>query len=388
MRAMSVAAKADLARAGVDQAHDAARDRGFAGTGLADDAERLTAAQLEVDVLRGAHLAPAAEPAARRIGFAQLAGLQHHVGTGLHLTRQGPERGNRADEHACVFVLRALEHLVARAKLHQLAQAQHRHAVRDLGHHAEVVGDEQHARAVACLQFRDQAQDLRLRGDIQRRGRLVGDQQRRIEHQRHRDHDALALAARELVRVGGHHALRIGQRDLADDVENPFSSVRRIQAGMKPQHFVDLVAAGHDRVQRGHRLLEDHRHARGAQLAQPGFGRVSDVFIQQGNSPAHDRQVAGQQAHHALRDHRLARARFSDQADDLAPAYRERNARDGMGSLRSLGKSDAQGIQFKNSAHTRFAIFGSSVSRMPSPRMLTARTVTARKTPGKKMLCG
>jgi hypothetical protein len=37
---------------------------------------------------------------------------------------------------------------------------------------------------------------------------------------------------------------------------------------VKAQHLVDLVAAGHDRIQRGHRLLEDHRHARGAQLAQ------------------------------------------------------------------------------------------------------------------------
>ena len=38
--------------------------------------------------------------------------------------------------------------------------------------------------------------------------------------------------------------------------------------------------------------------------------------------------------------------------------------------------------------HPRFAIFGSSVSRKPSPRMFTASTVTARKMPGKKMLCG
>jgi hypothetical protein len=56
-----------------------------------------------------------------------------------------------------------------------------------------------------------------LRGDVERGGGLVGDQQHRFEHQRHRDHDALALAARQLVRVAGHHALGVGQQHLLDD---------------------------------------------------------------------------------------------------------------------------------------------------------------------------
>jgi hypothetical protein len=49
---------------------------------------------------------------------------------------------------------------------------------------------------VNALQFLDEQQDLRLGGDIERGGRLVCDQQHRIEHQRDGDHDALALAAR------------------------------------------------------------------------------------------------------------------------------------------------------------------------------------------------
>jgi hypothetical protein len=53
--------------------------------------------------------------------------------------------------------------------------------VGDLGHHAEVVGDEQHTRAMPSLDVLDQVEDLRLRGHVQRRGRLVGDQQRRFQ---------------------------------------------------------------------------------------------------------------------------------------------------------------------------------------------------------------
>ena len=39
------------------------------------------------------------------------------------------------------------------------------------------MGDEQHAGFGAALHFPDELEDLRLRGDVERRGRLVGDQQ-------------------------------------------------------------------------------------------------------------------------------------------------------------------------------------------------------------------
>ena len=47
-----------------------------------------------------------------------------------------------------------------------------------------------------------QRQHLRLGGDVQRRGRLVGDDDLGIVGERHGDADALALAAGELVRIG------------------------------------------------------------------------------------------------------------------------------------------------------------------------------------------
>ena len=46
-----------------------------------------------------------------------------------------------------------------------------------------------------------QVEDLRLDRDVERRRRLVGDQQLRLAGERHRDHRALAHAARELVRI-------------------------------------------------------------------------------------------------------------------------------------------------------------------------------------------
>src|SRR5258705_152184 len=111
----------------------------------------------------------------------------------------------------------------------------------------------------------------RLTSSAARTSLRAPNQPRLVEHQRHRDHDALALAARELVRVGGDHALRIGQRYFFNYFQNfPFSFTQG-KFSMKTQNLVNLIAAAHDRIQRGHRLLEDHRHARGAPLPQAGF---------------------------------------------------------------------------------------------------------------------
>ncbi len=70
----------------------------------------------------------------------------------------------------------------------------------DAGDDAEVVGDQHHAEAEIALELGQQAQDLGLHRDVERRGRLVGDQQLGFAHQRRGDHHALAQAARELVR--------------------------------------------------------------------------------------------------------------------------------------------------------------------------------------------
>ncbi|KAG1361592.1 hypothetical protein G6F61_014284 [Rhizopus arrhizus] len=77
----------------------------------------------------------------------------------------------------------------------------HHHAVGNLGHHAHVVRDEQHGHADFALQVPDQVDDLGLDGDVQRGRWLVGDQQRRLAGQRHRDHHALPLAAGQAERI-------------------------------------------------------------------------------------------------------------------------------------------------------------------------------------------
>jgi len=79
------------------------------------------------------------------------------------------------------------------ADLHDLAQDNHRDAVRDVPDHRQVMGDESRTSAQFLLQVVSRltpAPD----GDVQRGDRLVGDHQLRLEAPAPRDADALALA--------------------------------------------------------------------------------------------------------------------------------------------------------------------------------------------------
>ena len=112
---------------------------------------------------------------------------------------------------AGVGVPRPLEHLLDRPGLDDPAAVHHAHAVRDLAHDGQIVGDEQQRHPEPLLEVLQQLQDLRLDGDVERGGRLVGDQQVGLVRERHRDHHPLALAAGELVRIGAEALLGLAQ---------------------------------------------------------------------------------------------------------------------------------------------------------------------------------
>ena len=81
-----------------------------------------------------------------------------------------------------------------------LAEVHHHHAVGDVPDDVQVVRDEDVREPEVVLQVLEQVEDLRLDRDVERRDGLVADDQLRVDRERPRDADALALPARELVR--------------------------------------------------------------------------------------------------------------------------------------------------------------------------------------------
>ena len=189
------------------------------------------------------------------------------------------------------------------------------------------MGDEQHAGFLATLHFPHQLEDLRLRRDVERGGRFIRNQQCGIEHQRGCDHDALALAAGELMRIGVDHLLGIRQMHRAHDLEHALAAFFWIKRGVDLQHFPDLVADPLDRIERGHRLLEHHGHARAADRAQLGVRFGGQFLALQPDQTGLDlHRVLRQETHDRLRGDGFSGAGFAHDADDLIGADRDVDA--------------------------------------------------------------
>jgi len=86
----------------------------------------------------------------------------------------------------------------------ELSQVHHGHAVADVLHNAQVVGNEQVGQAKLLLEVLEEIDHLPPDRDVEGGDRLVADDQLRIQGQSPCDADPLALAAGELVWVAPH----------------------------------------------------------------------------------------------------------------------------------------------------------------------------------------
>ena len=116
-------------------------------------------------------------------------------------------------------MIRSIEEIADRPFLLNPRRVHDDDLVGDLGDDAEIVGDHDDRASELVLEAFHQVEDLRLRGHIERSRRLVGDQEVGVVDERHRDHHALAHAARELVRVVVDALLGARDADRLEELE-------------------------------------------------------------------------------------------------------------------------------------------------------------------------
>src|ERR1700677_2096570 len=241
------------------------------------------------------------------------------------------------------------------------------------------MGDEQHSHAELALQFLQQFQDLRLNRNVERGGRLVRDEEVRSIGQRHRDHHALALPARELVREGAQPGGGIGQAHLRQQFDHPLA--RRTDAALV--QFYDLADLSLDvvqRIERGHRLLKHHRNPRAARRAQFAIRHCQNVAaVEEDLAAGMARGGIWQQPHDRLRGDRFARAGFAHQRERLPALQREGDAIDDGVPLCALAEGDreiAHVEQRRGDAHEN-VFRGSKASRTASPMKISRDSINA-----------
>jgi len=165
-----------------------------------------------------------------------------------------------------------------------------------------------------AAQVGQQVEDLGADADVEHRDRLVGQQDRGLEHQRAGDHHALALAARELVRPAageGLGRLQPGVLQRAAHARGPLGLAAR--EPVHHQRLGDDLVDGHVRVQRLIGVLENHLDVP-AQLLQLGAAGVHDAASLE-RDLARGRLL---QAHQRQHQRRLAAAALADQRQHLA----------------------------------------------------------------------
>ena len=164
-----------------------------------------------------------------------------------------------ADMSAWVYgCSRLAEELAPVGQLGDPAEVHHRHPVADVLDDAHVVGDEDVGQPELALELLEQVQDLRLDRDVERRHRLVADDEVGLEDERAGDADALALAAGELVRVAPRVVrLEADQVHHLGDLLPPLGVAAE---AVDAQALADAVADRRPRVEAGVRILEDDLH--------------------------------------------------------------------------------------------------------------------------------
>ena len=187
-----------------------------------------------------------------------------------------------------VGMLGIREDIEHRAVFNHFAAIHDEHFVGDFGDDAQIVRDEQNGHAAFVAELAQDFENLSLDRDIERGRWLVGDEQLGIAGQGHRDHHALLLAARHLMRIGIDALFGIGNAHFAEQVDRPLASFGVRDMLMEDDGLGDLAADRVNGIERGHRLLEDHAHIFAADGTHLRFGELHQVFAQQGDAAGFD----------------------------------------------------------------------------------------------------
>src|SRR5262249_3683976 len=138
------------------------------------------------------------------------------------------------------------------------------HAIAEAGHDAQRMGDHHNRRLAVALELAHEVEDLCLDGNVECGGRLVGDQQVRLAQERHRDHDTLAHATGEFVRIRVEAASCLGNAHSIEHGNGRVPGLALVHVAVSHKHLGHLPADPQIRIERGHRILEDHGNAAAA----------------------------------------------------------------------------------------------------------------------------
>lgn len=221
------------------------------------------------------------------------------------------------------------EYIIHGPRLGNPAAVHHDNVVAHVGDDTQVVRDEDDGHAHLLLERVHELKNLRLDGDIQGGGRFVRDHDRGLAGESHCNDDTLAHAAGKLMGVFSDPDFRRGDADLAEHINRHLERLLSVGGDMQKKNLAQLSADRLDRIEGGHRLLEDHADAAAADATHFLWWKRREIpAVKQDLAAPNLAHRLWQQPHDRQRGHTLAAARFADDAKRAAPADRKADAVD------------------------------------------------------------
>ena len=182
------------------------------------------------------------------------------------------------------------------------------------------MGDQQHRGAQLAREMLEVIEHLALHGDVQRRGRLVGDQQPRPASQPDGDQSALAHTAGKLMGILPGPQAGLGHPRVGEQLDHLLPGRFDIVGA---QCFSDLEAHLPYRVQIGHRVLRhvaDTGASDGPELAPVSGRELNAVKV---DAAGRDSSAGRQQTKNRRSGGGLSRAGFPDDRHALPGTHLE-----------------------------------------------------------------
>ena len=165
----------------------------------------------------------------------------------------------RPQKPPCIRMSGITKNLFRRSDLHDFSGIHDRHTICCRSSHTQVMGHKNRRHAKPAPDLPEQSQNLRLDRHVQRRSRFIRKQNRRIPGKRDRHHAPLPHSARKMMRVEFHPLLRPVYLHQLHQLQHPV--MKCFPRDLRVVHLdslCDLLPNGHGRIQRCHRILENH----------------------------------------------------------------------------------------------------------------------------------
>ena len=225
---------------------------------------------------------------------------------------------------------RTIKNVLRRTAFTDASAVHHDDFIAHIRNDAEVMGYHNDRHPELLLQILHQLQNLCLNGNVQRRRRLIRDQNVRLTRKRHRDHHALPHTARKLIRILLDPLFRLVNADKRQHLDRARLRLFSFAARVQLDRLFELRADSKDWIQTRHRVLENNRTAFSAEVPHFFFCKFGNVFPLVENASFLDSSVGFQNSHDGIRRYRFAGAGFSYDAENLTGVQVKRHPVDRM----------------------------------------------------------